>query len=347
MHTISFIGRKQNTTFNFGFNNRFPDGIEKPRLGETKGLQLSPLTTAQLKKADVVCVRLNPERISNRTLKRVLRAEQRVKPSALILNSAIHFRHYADKATCFENWEKAGLKTPKYTVHSPWVATAKLIQIVKQHLSESDGLYLRTSNEDSGKGIHYVNNNSSAKDIKRIIRQIRIRTLTNKVSESKLLMVQAVNNCDNQGVHHVYRAHVCCGTILGGYALVGKKAVIHSKDQRVEDWESFCEYNNNFSKILENAEHRAEILSAANSLGADIGAVEFFYINGELVFLELNPLWGGHHRFGSGDQFTKLLKDSSALPELKNVIAWLDAESYYLKMYTAIAEELRNPSKNS
>ena len=37
-----------------------------------------------------------------------------------------------------------------------------------------------------------------------------------------------------------------------------------------------------------------EILKAVASLGCNLGAIEFFIENNKPIFIELNPMWGGH-----------------------------------------------------
>ncbi|EAR07903.1 hypothetical protein [Reinekea blandensis] len=328
MTRIAFIGRKPS------INNQ----MDKPRLGESAGLERSLLEQSSLMEADVVLVRLNPERVNHRTIRRVLKTEHRTRAGTLILNSAQYFQRYADKTQCFRHWQAAGLKTPNFTELSPWASIRTIQQSLHSLLKETDGVYLRTHNEDSGKGIHFLTRQSSGSDLKRIIKQIRRRTLTNKVTKSRLLLVGAVPNADEQGVHHVYRIHVCCGQILGGYALVGDQPVIHSRDQHLDFWSAFVHHNQHLQTILSQPQWRQQILQAAQVLGADIGAVEFFCINGELVFLELNPLWGGHHVFGEGEAFMEKLQYHRQQPELTLVNQWLTPEVYYQALYDCIGD---------
>lgn len=45
-----------------------------------------------------------------------------------------------------------------------------------------------------------------------------------------------------------------------------------------------------------------EILKAVASLGCNLGAIEFFIENNKPIFMELNPMWGGHASInGFGD----------------------------------------------
>lgn len=341
MTTISFIGRKQGSHWSKRQKKKYDDKIERARIGEQEGFSKSQLTLTSLPLADTVYTRLNPERTNRRTLKRVIAAEQCASQSALLLNSAQHFHKYADKTQCFKQWQQAGLSTPRFIETSLWQHKSKLREKAKKILEHHERLYLRTNNEDSGKGIEVLTQQASDKQIDKAINKLRIRSVVNKVSGSRCLLVGSVNNTDPQGISHVFRAHVCCGEILGGYALVGTSPVIHAKDVQTKDWSAFLTYNQRLIKIIQDQAHKQAILTAAEALGADIGAVEFFLVDKKLVFLELNPMWGGTHRFGDAE-FMNLAHQHLDRPELKLVKSWLYPVQYYEALYNRIENYFLN-----
>lgn len=338
---IAFIGRKQGTDHRRA--GQFLGGwtLERPRKGEEAGLAASGLEkTDDLTGADLVYVRINPERVNRRALKRVRRAEARVPAGTAIINSSTHFERYADKAQCFTRWREAGLPCPRFHIDSPWVPQRRLVDTLSPLLRQYQGLYLRTSNEDSGKGIHYLPADSTASDIKRAIRHLRWRSLTNKVSQSRLMAVEPIDTRTASGLAHVFRAHVAGDTILGGYALVGPGPVVHARDVSVAHWDAFVQQNATFQDIIQTPELRRQIILACQVLGAQVGAVEFFQTQQGLCFLELNPMWGGHHRFGD-EAFMAHLNRNSDLPELAQVRHWLNATAYYTHLYQALAGQNR------
>lgn len=335
MTTISFIGKKQNSHPLPWVRNKYIGGIERERVAELTGLKSSALQLSKLNNADIVMTRLNPERVNQRQLKRVLRAEKRCNEHTLLLNSASNFENYAEKSRCFEIWREHGLNTPDFSIYNIDTSTSKLVDSVKTHLTDTELLYIRTSNEDSGKGIFTLSAHANDSDIKNCIKQLKNRARFNKVSQSKLMLVKSADNKDEDGISHVFRAHVCCDRIIGGYALVGNQPVIHAKDQNLSHWQSYLKYNQQLLDILQNPTHRNTILLAVRALGADIGAVEFFLINNQLMFLELNPMWGGKHRLGDA-QFSAQLQQNLNRLELRNVITWLKPEAFYTKMYNQI-----------
>jgi len=335
---IAFIGRKQGTDYRRA--GQYDDGwtLERPRKGEEAGLAASGLEkTNDVTRADLVYTRINPERVNRRALKRVLRAEARVPERGIIVNSALHFARYADKAQCFTHWRKAGLPCPGFHINSPWTPQKRLVEILLPMLQSYKGLYLRTSNEDSGKGIHYLPADATQADLKHAIRHLRWRSLTNKVSQSRLMAVEPIDTRTASGLVHVFRAHVVGDTILGGYALVGSGPVLHARDVAVDHWDAFVEQNATFQDIIQTPELRRQIILACQVLGAEVGAVEFFQTPNGLCFLELNPMWGGHHRFGD-EAFMAHLNQHSQRPELEHVRHWLDAETYYTHLYQALAD---------
>lgn len=337
MPTICFITRKQNTQW-FG-QNKFQqeNTIDRARVSEEQGLALSSLSfTPNILTADIIHTRLNPERTSDWALKRAHMAERQAKESAIVLNSSSYFRNYAEKTRCFMLWQKNDIPHPHFETWSPWRSKRIQLQTIAKLLSTYGSLYLRTSNEDSGKGIYFLQREMTKSQISSVIRSLRVRSLVNKVSRSQILAVAPVNTQNADGISHVYRVHVSCNQILGGYALVGTGAVIHAKDQRLENWQAYVEHNAILKNILNEESFRNKVLDAVKVLQADVGAIEFFLVDGKPIFLEFNPLWGGIHRFGDSS-FHEHLTANLQIEELSLVKRWLSPSTFYKTMFESFA----------
>ncbi|MFQ3292604.1 hypothetical protein [Reinekea sp.] len=337
MTTIAFIGRKQNSSSWHKRKFISDNAIEVPRVKEIEGLAQSNLIPIQdISQADIVYIRLNPERANKKHLKNILAAEKKIKPNALVLNSVSHFTNYASKVNTFSLWAKSNIDCPAFQVWSPWLSKNKQIKSVKELIKQHNGLYLRTHNEDSGKGIVFLPPSATTNEITKAILTLRLRALSNKVNQSQILAVAPVDNKDASGIYHVYRAHIACNKILGGYALVGTQKVIHASDQRIAYWEAFCDYNAKLQNILSNPIYHNQILQGFTTLKANIGAIEFFEVGGKLIFLEMNPQWGGTHRYGDTAFMSKLRQNINE-PSLSHVKDWLEPDKYYCNLYNHLA----------
>jgi hypothetical protein len=113
---------------------------------------------------------------------------------------------------------------------------------------------------------------------------------------------------------------------------------------RINDAKSFVSANKEFQDILPTI--KEDLIKAVKVLGCNIGALEFFIIDGRPCFLELNPIWGGHaSRGGFGDKEMMEYLDSNKdklIAEIPNIYRWLDYKSYYTKMYSIIRDYYRD-----
>ena len=68
-------------------------------------------------------------------------------------------------------------------------------------------------------------------------------------------------------------------------------------------------------------------------LGNNLGAIEFFINNNEIIFLELNPMWAGNYNC-FGEIQGRLLEQEKVLSnEIPMIYNWLNKKKYYKKMY--------------
>ena len=100
--------------------------------------------------------------------------------------------------------------------------------------------------------------------------------------------------------------------------------------------------NEHLPKIISLIE--PEILKAVDSLGCNLGAIEFFIENNKPIFIELNPMWGGHASIkGFGDKHMQsyLIDNRVALEErIPNVYNFMDYRPYYKKLYDYIHQHI-------
>lgn len=314
------------------------NGLERARLNEQQALIENKALTIvdNPQQADFVQIRLNPEQTSRSTLKKIRYLLNRIPTNVRIFNHPDTFHLCAEKHLTYQAWQDAELNTLKYDIWSFWIPAKEQIKKIRLFMQGSPA-YFRTHNEDSGKGIIYLTGQETDEQLKTIIYRLRWRCITNRVSRSQALITAEVDNRINH-CGQVFRVHWVNGKIIGGYALVGKDKIIHASDVRFEDLNEFVAAN----KVLYQWMHDPYWLSlwtkAMKTLSLDFGALEFFCVNNQPVFLEANPMWGGHHRFGNAE-LTEWLKNSTS-EELKtqipNIFQWLDSNGFYQKYWRAL-----------
>jgi len=187
---IAFIGRKQNILKRYTSHFSDSNTIERARLNEEAGFSQSNLhKTNNLEQANIVYVRLNPEQVSQQTLKKVLAAQKKASSNAWIINDSNYFENYADKSQCFTRWKENNLHSPEFKIFPLFQSLKKTALEIQERAIKYNGQYLRTSNEDSGKGLYYIKKEDSLSAIQRKLVKLWIRTLTNRVSNSKIISV--------------------------------------------------------------------------------------------------------------------------------------------------------------
>ncbi|SMF05893.1 hypothetical protein SAMN02745866_00465 [Alteromonadaceae bacterium Bs31] len=304
--------------------------LEKPRPHELDALLESNLTLAGLANCNATLIRANPERTSWLQLSRLRRKQSRAAVGAVQLNPISSFENYASKLTTFSLWRNSGLQTPDYMALPLWASFKSYAANLKA-LAEN-GCYLRTSNEDSGKGLYHLAHYSEGA-AKRLLRRLRFRTLVNKVGMESLLAVKPVENRIGD-LGYIYRVHLVGNTIVGGYAICADTPVIHVRDLRPENMNPFLQANQSLLHKLQQPGFSEQLVRALSSLNIHIAAIEFFLVDNQPVFLEVNPVWGGLHRFG--DAGFQALLEQRELP--KNIQLWLNPAEFYRGYWLAVNE---------
>jgi hypothetical protein len=292
--------------------------------------------------ADIVQVRLNPEQTSARALRRVQRALADLPAHVRVLNPPSGFRLSAEKHLTFEAWRSVGLSTPDSGLWPLWDSVGSQIERTRALLRGRAG-YIRTHNEDSGKGIFALTGAESDRELARAVWRLRWRKLINRTSGSRALVTAEVPNRVGQ-VGVVYRVHLVNGVPFCGYATVGRGRVIHARDATFEDRVALLEANACLAHWLESSLWRSQLASALSALQLDFGAVEFFAVDDRPVFLEANPMWGGKHRLGDDAVMDYLRREIVPLDPAPYPLInlWLDARRFYDRYWAAIAGVARD-----
>ena len=323
---LCILSRKNKT----GYDSVGQFVLEKSRPQELESLVSSNVKPTDASAAHASLIRANPERTNRFQLNRLVANEAKVNHNAIRLNPIASFQNYASKLTTFDLWSQHGLATPDYLALPLWCSFSVYEQALRQ-LAEN-GCYLRTSNEDSGKGMYFFKE-YSRQVFKSTIRKLHWRALINKVRIADLIAVKPVDNRVN-GLGYIYRVHLVGNTIVGGYAICSEQSIIHVRDLSVEHIPEFIQANHHLMEMLADEKFSSQIVKALRSLRIHVAAVEFFVVDEQPVFLEVNPLWGGLHRFGS-DQFQQALYEHE-LPA--NVALWLNPLSFYNNYWSAISD---------
>ena len=198
-------------------------------------------------------------------------------------------------------------------------------------------IILRTNNETGSLGLHIINDRT---EIPIILDQLKERVIKNFTSfkDSKIMCVEFINPEKNNNYNDLYRVHIIFDEVLSYYVLTSKKDTFHSVENSIDDIDRFIDLNHKFKSILPSIKNK--LIKAVKVLGSNIGAIEFFLINKEPCFIELNPIWGGHPSrdgFGNDKMMSHIyLNKKNLINTIPNIYNWLDYENYYKKMYTII-----------
>lgn len=344
---IFFIGRKQGilTAKNFPQPKNMPWMIENERPGERDGfLQAEGVErTYSLKKADVIFVRNMPERTKAHIFKRIERKVNKFRDGKLVINDTTAFHNFSHKDSTFQRWQETGIPCPECIRLDMSKQDADLVFQIRDFLKKHGEIYVRTNNEERGRGIEPLAESASDDDVLNCVKTMRHLQKNTPHGDTDIIMVEKIKAYDADGYTNLFRAHVVLGKVVSGYALSAKRQVIHTRDLKLEEFDRFVEANTVFnSQICRSDENRQKIVDAVTALGCNIGAAEFFLINGEIQFLEVNPMWGHVLHFGGKEYCDYIIANKEKYhTDLSNIYHWLDRVNYYKAFYEQIAEEAR------
>ena len=339
---IYFIGRKQG----FGKRRWRLSHLENRRRDESAGFRdahNSIIQTRFISSANVIWVRVRPEFTTDKEIERIKKRIELERKNKVIINDINSFYNFDSKDRTFNNWEKVGLKCPNnFSISLNQVLNNidLVITQVQEFINQHNKMFLRTNNETAANGMFVLNNSSSKENIKEKILLLfrRCNSFLYDRKDTKIVSVEFIKPENKKGYVDLYRVHILLGKIISYYGVTTKLDIFHNVDMSIKDLDRFIEINEKMPNII--AEFKQKILLGAKSLGCNIGAIEFFIKNGEPIFIEFNPMWGGHaskNGFGNNEVQAYLIKNEELLKtRIPNIYEFLNYRKYYQKLYETI-----------
>ena len=334
---IYFLGRNQGHSI----YKLFPTKIEAKRPQETEALNsLNCIKrTYFINKANILFFRNRPEKTTSHDIDTLIRRTKSIN-NKLIINDINSFYNYDSKNRAFKIWDDNNLLCPKHISFSNNQIKNNILQVIKEielFLIKYGKIIIRTNNETGSLGLYIIENKNDITKVLKILKN-RVNSKINFSKDTKIMCVEFIKPNNQDNYHNLYRAHILFDNILSYYVSTSTKDQFHNVDLSFSDIHRFININHDFQSILPSIKDK--LISAVNVLGNNIGAIEFFLINNEPCFIELNPIWGGYaSRFGFGNQnmMNHLYENKSKLFEkIPNVYHWMDYKKYYQKMYKII-----------
>ena len=348
---IYFIGRKQG----IGLRRYRLSHLENRRKFETEGLKNAHKKIKQVRliqNADVVWVRVRPEFTKDKERAIIENRLKKIRKKTPIINDISVFDNYDCKDITFDLWDKRGVNCPNYLILEPTEVEQDLnkkLDKLSKFIKKNKKIFLRTNNETASLGIYILTSKSNKDQIENalfsLVKRCKIHQIERK--STRIMAVEFVNPQDSNGFQDLYRAHVLFGKIISFYGVTSKKDVFHNVDMTIKDLDRFIILNQIFQKKLESL--KPKIIKAAESLGCNIGAIEFFLINNKPIFIEINPMWGGHaskHGFGDESVQNYLINNRINLENrIPNIYNFLDRKSYYKNLFENIHQHISKTTK--
>ena len=339
---IYFIGRKQG----FGRRRWRISHLENRRLQEMQGLKAADeyiIQTRFISLSDAIWVRLRPEFTTDNEIKRIDRRLNIFRSKKVIINDVTSFYNYDSKDRTFKIWKNENILCPDFlsiSLNDIKNDFQRLISDISGFVDTYGKVLIRTNNETAANGMYVLDRKTSKDKIIAILKILaeRCKTFINYRKDTRIILVEFIKPEFANGLIDLYRVHLLFDDILSYYAVTSNHDVFHNCDMKSENLRRFINLNTSLPKIIKN--NKKIIIKAANVLGCNLGAVEFFIKNGELIFLEFNPMWGGQaSKVGFGDsniQSHLKQKRKELAKKIPNIYSFLDYENYYKNLYKKI-----------
>ena len=339
---IYFIGRTQG----FGRRRWRLSHLENRRLEESAGLKAANgfiFQTRFISSADAIWVRVRPEFTIDEEVDRINKRLKPFRQKKTIINDTKSFYNYDSKDRTFEIWTNKNIKCPEFLSFSSHDAennTDNILNKIKIFIDKHGKVFLRTNNETAANGMFLLDKESSKELIKENLHKLiyRCKLFFKKRKDTRIILVEFIQPEKREKYIDLYRVHILLGNILSYYAVTAKLDIFHNCDMDKSSLDRFINLNESMQKIVEK--HKNIILRASESLGCNLGAIEFFIKDDKPVFLEFNPMWGGQASklgFGDGQFQSYLLTNRKRLIEkIPNIYSFLDYKNYYKKLFETI-----------
>ena len=343
---IYFIGRKQG----IGLRRFRLSHLENRRRFEPEGLKDAKSKIKQtrlIQNADVIWVRVRPEHTNDKQRHLIEERLKNIRGKKSIINDISIFNNYDCKDIAFGIWKGQGISCPDYLTIELEDAKNDLDQIIRKiskFLSQYEKIFLRTNNETASLGMLTLTNSTTKDEIKKSLVPLINRCEKHQLERSatRLMIVEFFQQHRSDQYADLYRVHVLFGKIISYYAVTNKEDIFHNIDMTMKEIDRFIMLNEQLPKIISLIE--PEILKAVASLGCNLGAIEFFIENNKPIFIELNPMWGGHASikgFGDKPMQSYLIDNRVALEErIPNIYNFMDYRPYYKRLYEYIHQHI-------
>ena len=345
---IFFIGRKQGV----GLRRFRLSHLENRRPEEFEGLRRASSSIRQvrlLRNADVIWVRVRPEFTTDQDRQKIGKRLRPFRDRIPIINDIVVFNNYDCKDTTFSIWKEHGIACPDFISFDLFQDTynhADAVEQILKFLNKYGKIVLRTNNETAANGMYILNSNVIGKDINTIVNDLenRCRMFFPKRSCTRIIAVEFINSQDTEGYIDLYRAHILMGQIISYYAVTNKQDIFHNVDMEEQCMERFIKINEDLNDKIGSLDD--QILQASNVLECNLGAIEFFLVDNKPIFIEFNPMWGGHaSMIGFGNTKVQNYLDTN-IKELKkripNIYAWLNYPNYYKALFEQIHKSIQS-----
>ena len=343
---IYFIGKKQGV----GLRRFRLSHLENRRKYEPEGLQDAKDKIKQVRliqNADVIWVRVRPEHTNDKQRETIEKRLKKVRNKTVVINDISVFDNYDCKDITFEIWKKQGIDCPNHLTMEPRINQNNFDQMVDEisdFIQRYKKVFLRTNNETASLGMHTLTTSSTKNEIKNSLVSLidRCKKHQSERRSTKLMIVEFSEKHREDQYADLYRVHVLFGKIISFYAVTNRKDIFHNIDMSMKEIDRFIMLNEQLPNKISMLE--PEILKAVASLGCNLGAIEFFIENNKPVFIELNPMWGGHasiNGFGD-DQMRSYLNDNRGTLEkrIPNIYNFMDYRPYYKRLYELIHQHI-------
>lgn len=302
-------------------------------------------STHNIEEADIIWFRHKPEALSEKEIpsyKQLLNTYS----DRIILNHLDYHNNYDSKDRCYDIWSKNNIKCPDCVVINNF---SDVLDFLKKH----NKICLRTNNEAGGNYLHIVDNNTPLHQLERIynyLEQARIRQVEGVDYRNHLggnargprldTKVIAVEFLQLPKMKHLHRVIVVGNEIVAGYSVAAEVDNIHLRDQTYENLEEFIKANQRLGELCSDKNFVKTITKAVSCLGIQIGAIEFFEINGVPHLIELNSTWAGSGGFTFWDErigtYLKTNQDTYK-KDLWPLYRW-NGPDQYLEFYKAFKQ---------
>ena len=344
---IYFIGRKQG----IGIRRFRISHLENRRRYEADGLRdanKSITQTRWMKEAEVIWVRVRPEHTTDKQRHIIEKRLKTIRNRILVINDINIFNNYDCKNLSFQIWKNNSLPCPQFIDISLKIASGDIkstVKTISQFINQHRAIFLRTNNETASFGMYHLTKNSTENEIEIALKSLinRCQTLRKTRASTSIMATQFIMPDNKSNYQNLYRAHILFGKILSFYVVTSKKPIFHNIDMEYSDIHRFIELNESLCKTIPTLEK--QILKATATLGCNLGAIEFFLIKGKPIFIELNPMWGGHASisgFGNNEMQTYLIENRSILENrIPNIYNFMDRRDYYCNLYKFINQHIK------